>query len=138
MTIYIILLLISIVCFSVLWNRISLKIPRLAAISDDVITARFEEDSARFRLLLSNLRLLYREGKLKRFFWRLLAKLIRRTHIVLLRLDNGAVSLLEHIKSRAEDAGGAVGEAGKPEVIISGRIPRRSAAGMNASPERAK
>lgn len=104
---------VSIICFYILGHRISLKIPQLAAISDEVITARFEEDSAKLRLLLLNFKSFYREGKFKIFFWSFSAKIVRRLHIALLRLDNGAVTLLERIKVRVGET-----NAGKGDIPV--------------------
>lgn len=98
MIIFILLLGLSFACFFILGHRVSQKIPQLAAVPDQVITARFEEDSARIRLLILNVRAFYRDGKFKALFWDYTEKAFRRLHITLMRLDNLVVSILERVK----------------------------------------
>lgn len=119
MIIFLLLLGISCACFFVLSRKISLKIPELIAIPDQVITVRLEEDSARLRLLILNIRAFYGDGRIKLFFWEFTEKTFRRLHITLLRVDNLVVGLIERVKSRT----GARSEKG------SGEIPETNTAG---------
>ena len=84
-----------------LWYRISVKIPELIAIPDEVITARLEEDSAKLRLFLLHLKFYYREKKYEEVFWRMLSKTLYKFHIGLMRLDNGTMGLLKRVRLHA-------------------------------------
>lgn len=86
-----------------LWYKISLKIPELVAIQDQVITQRFHEDSARLRLFMLHLKTYYREGRYKPVFWNFIAKNLYRLHLVLMRLDNGTAALLKRVRAQIED-----------------------------------
>ena len=81
-----------------LWYRVSVRLPQLIAIPDQVITERLREDSARFRLFFLHLRLWYREGHYGESVRIFFGKTLYRFHIVLLRLDNGTMALLKKVK----------------------------------------
>lgn len=89
-----------------LWYRVSAKLPELIAIPDQVITARFHEDSARFRLFVLNFKTWYREQHYQEIFWRILAKTLYKMHIFLLRLDNGIAGLLKRVREGEKFFGG--------------------------------
>lgn len=89
-----------------LWYRISVKIPELIAIPDEVITARLEEDSAKLRLFLLHLKIFYREKRYEEIFWRILGKTLYKIHIGLMRLDNGMVNLLKRIRVHSTNLNG--------------------------------
>lgn len=83
-----------------LWYRISLKIPQLTAIPDQVIADRFYEDSAKIRLFLMHFKAWYEEKRHIVFFWKFFAKTLYKIHILLLRLDNTLVAWFK--KSRGD------------------------------------
>jgi len=85
---------------TVLWYRVSLKLPELVAIPDMVITERLQQDSAKLRLFLLRLKSLYHERRIIETFYRFFAKILYRLHIVVLRLDNNLVSYLKKIHSK--------------------------------------
>ncbi len=99
MLVDVILAVVFLASAAIFWYRVSLKIPELVAIPDQVITERLEEDSARLRLFLLKIKIYYREGKHKQVFWTFLAKLFYRIHLFLLRLDNGIVVWLKEIRT---------------------------------------
>lgn len=81
-----------------LWYRVSQKIPQLAAIPDQVITEGLQEDSARLRFFLLHFWTFYREKYYQDIFWKFVAKALYRLHIILLRLDNLFVRLLQQVR----------------------------------------
>ena len=85
-----------------LWHRLSLKLPELIAIPDQVITERLYEDSARLRLFVLHLKTYYREGTYKRVFWKYIAKILQKTHLSLMRLDNWVVQHSRSLKQNGE------------------------------------
>lgn len=93
-----------------LWYRISLKLPQLIAVPDEVITARFQEDSARLRLRLINLKILYNERRVEKSLWRLWGKILYRLHIILLRFDNTITASLKRLRERSGYINGNGGE----------------------------
>lgn len=99
------LLIVFAVSLFLLWYRVSLKIPEVMAIPDEVITARLYEDSARLRLFILHIKTYYREEQYKPYLWNLLLKTIYRLHLILLRSDNAVVSYLKSIRARAEKEG---------------------------------
>lgn len=99
----------------IFWYRLSLKIPELIAIPDQVITERLEEDSAGMRLFLLRLKTYYREGRHKQVFWSFLGKVFYRIHLLLMRTDNGTVVLLKKIRAH----GGMVN--GNGNTILKGK-----------------
>ena len=88
-----------------LWYLISKKIPELVAIPDDVIAWRLKEDSARVRVFLLRFKSFYTEGQIKEFFWSVVAKILHRTHIILMRTDNSMVSLLKRVRGNGNGHG---------------------------------
>lgn len=102
----IILVIIFIAGIVILWHRLSARIPELIAVPDQVITARLEEDSARVRLFIMHLKVYYREKRYEETFFRILGKAFYRVHIILLRLDNGAVNWLKKIRAKQGVNGG--------------------------------
>src|SRR3989344_3957974 len=93
-----------------LWYRVSARIPELIAIPDEVITARLEEDSAKLRLFLLQIKSYYREEKYKHTFWRVWGKTLYKVHIGLLRLDNGTLNLLKRTRERTGVVNGLNGK----------------------------
>ena len=92
----------------VLWYRVSLKIPQVVAIPDQVITERLHEDSAKARLFILQLKTYYREGQYKPYLWNFLLKSLYRLHLVLLKTDNAVVLYLKSVRTKAESEGIAV------------------------------
>ena len=117
MTVDIILVVLFITSIFFLWYKVSQKIPELIAIPDQVITARFEEDSAKFRIFIVHLKSYYLEGRYKETFFRILGKALYRIHIIFLRLDNGVASLLKKIRARQEVNGGNGNGVISPEIL---------------------
>ena len=100
------------------WYRLSLKIPELIAIPDQVITERLEEDSAGIQLFLLRIRTYYREGKHKQVFWSFLGKTFYRIHLLLMRMDNRTVVLLKKIRTH----GGIVnGNGGSGNTTVNSK-----------------
>jgi hypothetical protein len=89
----------------VLWYRVSLKIPQVVAIPDQVITERLHEDSAKLRLFILHIKTYYREGQYKPYLWNFLLKTLYRLHLVLLKTDNVLGSYLKSIRAKAEKEG---------------------------------
>jgi len=128
-----------------LWYRISEKIPELIAIPDEVIVARLHEDSARVRIFLLHARTFWREPRYREALWRFCEKIIQRTHILLMRMDNGLMSLLKKVRSYAGIAN-ADGmeervsadeekkEAFYEQFIAAAEPPRANFASMDRSP----
>lgn len=113
------LLFIFFVSIIILWYRITIKIPELIAVPDEVIAARLEEDSAKIRLFFLHFRVFFREKRYKKVFLRACEKMLHRIHIIIMRLDNSIVALLK------KTSGGSNGEvpASKPiEEEKSNRI----------------
>ncbi|MBI2121500.1 MAG: hypothetical protein HYT98_00095 [Candidatus Sungbacteria bacterium] len=92
-----------------LWYLVSKRIPVLVAIPDDVIAKRLEEDSARIRVFLLRLKSFYTEGRIKDFFWGIVAKILHRSHIILMRVDNRTVSLLKRVRGNGGSQGASNG-----------------------------
>lgn len=82
-----------------LWHRISLKIPELVAIPDEVIIGRLHEDSAKIRVFLLSIRRHWQEGNFRQFFLRRAEKALCRAHIFILRTDNGTMALLKKVRT---------------------------------------
>lgn len=82
-----------------LWYRITLKIPELVAVPDQVITERLHEDSAQIRLFILHLKTFYKEAQYKDVFYVFLEKLLYKFHIVILRIDNAVVRALKGVKT---------------------------------------
>lgn len=101
MTIDIIFAISFVISVYLLWYRISIKIPQLIAIPDQVITERFHEDSAWLRLFILHIKLYYKEGKYKQVFWNFLGKTLYKLHLLLLRIDNNIVVFLKIIRIKS-------------------------------------
>lgn len=99
-----------------LWYRLSLKIPELVAIPDQVITERFHEDSARLRLFVLHIKTYYREEKHKLIFWKFIGKTLYKFHLLLLRVDNGTVSVLRKVKEHGVAINGRNEENSAPKI----------------------
>lgn len=106
-----------------LWYLISKKIPELVAIPDDVIARRLEEDSARVRVFLLRFKSFYTEGRIKEFFWSIVAKILHRTHIVLMRVDNGTVALLKRVRGNGNGSGKVSGMTVGEEEMQNPSVP---------------
>ncbi|QQG45366.1 MAG: hypothetical protein HYW89_00295 [Candidatus Sungiibacteriota bacterium] len=91
-----------------LWYRISEKIPELVAIPDEVITARFEEDSAKLRLFILNIKTWYKERHYEYTLWKIASRALYRLHLFLLRADNNTVSLLKKTRENLGAANGNI------------------------------
>lgn len=81
----------------ILWYRITIKIPELIAVPDEVITARLEEDSAKIRLFFLHFKVFFREKRYKKIFLRMCGKMLHRIHIIIMRLDNTLIALLKKL-----------------------------------------
>lgn len=92
--------LIFLASIATLWYRVSIRIPELVAIPDMVITERLLQDSAKMRLFILRLKSLYHERRITESFYRFLAKIVYRLHIMILRFDNSLVSYLKKIHSK--------------------------------------
>lgn len=88
-----------------LWRSIMRKIPELAAIPDEEISVLLEENTAKlhwFILHIFHFRIFYRERHYQDKFWNFSAKVIFKIHILILRLDNGLMSILKRIRTNRE------------------------------------
>ncbi len=99
MIIDITLLLIFLAGAGGLWYKVTQKIPELVAIPDSVITERLQEDSAKVRIFLLHLKTFYREAKYKEIFLKIVGRALYKFHIIVLRIDNFLVRLLQKIKT---------------------------------------
>ena len=89
----------------ILWQRVTRKIPELAAIPDKEVSVLLEENTAKlYRLILHvfHFRIFYRERHYQDKFWNFAVKVIFRVHILLLRLDNGLMGILKRIRINRE------------------------------------
>lgn len=102
-----------------IWYRVSLKLPELIAIPDQVITERLHEDSAKLRLFVLHIKMYYREERYKPVFWRFAGKTLYRFHLALLRLDNWTSVALRNIRARGVAVNGN-GNGNSAEVRSSG------------------
>lgn len=117
-----------------LWYRLSLKIPELVAIPDQVITERFHEDSARLRLFVLHIKTYYREEKHKLIFWKFIGKTLYKFHLLLLRVDNGTVSVLRKVKEHGvaingrneENASAIIARHSRVEEVVVRKARTRS------------
>ena len=98
-----------------LWYRVSLRLPELIAIPDQVITERLHEDSARLRLFLLHLKKYYKEERHKEVFWIYLSKILYKTHLFLMRMDNWVVGVLRNARQNGEGVEKEVKEPSGPE-----------------------
>lgn len=112
MILNIVLAIVFVGSLSLFWYKVSLKIPHLVAVPDQVITQRLQEDSARLRLFLFHLRTYYREGGHKIAFWRFAGKAVYKIHLFLLRFDNRMVAVLQKIRTRGVAVNGKDNENG--------------------------
>lgn len=111
MALTIILFFIFLGSLGVLWYRISLKIPELVAIPDQVITERLHEDSAQVHLFVLHIKTFYREGKFREMFTEFIAKVLYKLHIGLLRFDNTLIEFLRKLRE-----GGAMVNGSMPNI----------------------
>ncbi len=94
---------------ALLWRSVRAYVPRLVVLSEHEITERLHEDSARFLLILMHFRTFWRGRHYRDFFLHLVGKIILKSHILILRLDNALVRLLQKIRSAGAFANGANG-----------------------------
>ena len=89
-------------CASVvaLWYWLSQKVPELVAISDALIQQQLQEESAKLHLVILNFRTFWKERHFRDILLQFAAKLLYKTHIGLLRIDNRLVSLLQKMRVR--------------------------------------
>ncbi len=90
--------LIFLVSLSVLWFKVSEKIPKLSLVPDSLISQSFKRDSAKIRLFLLHLKSFYKEKYYRDIFFDFLGKTLHRLHIVIMRLDNIVVSFVKRMK----------------------------------------
>lgn len=80
------------------WYLISIRIPELVAIPDEVIGARLEDQSAKVRLFLLHFKTWFREKRYKILLLNVAGKALYRLHILLLKIDNALAALLKKIR----------------------------------------
>ena len=85
----------SIIAF---WYRLSIKIPELIAVPDEVIAMRLEEDSAKIQLFFLHFKVFFREKWYKKNFFRICERTLHRMHIIAMRFDNAMVRLLKKVR----------------------------------------
>ena len=89
-----------------LWKRIAQKIPALAMIPDQEVSVLLEQNTAklhRFLLHIFHFRIFYRERHYQDKFWGFAAKFLFKIHILILRFDNGLMSLVKKMRMSNED-----------------------------------
>ena len=96
------LLVVFIASAIVVWYRVSVKIPELAAVPEDVLAEQFYRDSAKVRFFIRRARDFYQEKQYQEIILRFSSRTLYKTHIILLRLDNGIVRLLKKIREKKE------------------------------------
>lgn len=101
MALDIILLSLLFVSTCMLWYRISIKIPELIAVPDEVIAARLEEDSAQVRLFFLHFKSFFREKRYKKSVFRACEKILHKVHIIMMRADNAVMSLLKKMRENS-------------------------------------
>ena len=84
------------------WYRVSLKIPELVAVPDEVIAQRLHEDSAKVRLFILHFKTFYKERRYIDVVWSFLLKLFYKFHLVLLRADNFITGVLRIIHEKKQ------------------------------------
>lgn len=94
-----------------LWYLVSIKIPELVAIPDQVIAERLAEDSAKFRLFILHFKSFFLEKRYKKILLNFLEKLLYRFHIFILRLDNITVSFLKTVRENGNVNGATNGSS---------------------------
>lgn len=82
-----------------IWYHLSLKIPELVAVPDEVIVERLHEDSAKISIFLLQFKTFLREGHYRIWLWKFCEKIFYRLHILFLRVDNSTVALLQKIRT---------------------------------------
>lgn len=89
----------------VLRQRISEKIPELTLVPDQDLSVLVEENTAKLQLFFLHLfhfRSFYRERHYHEKVRAVVAKLLLKFHIFLLRIDNGLMSLIKRVKNGNE------------------------------------
>lgn len=81
-----------------LWYRLSEKIPALVAVPDQVISDNFKEESAKVRLFILHLKTFYKEKHFREELLNFVYKILQRTHILLMKADNGLTRLLKSMR----------------------------------------
>lgn len=98
MAVDIIFIVVFLSSISALWYLVSRRIPELNAVPDYVMSARFEEDSAKLRLFILHFKIFFREKRYKYIILNFLGKVVYKIHIFLLRFDNLVIVLLKKIR----------------------------------------
>lgn len=88
-----------------LWQRISKKIPELTLIPDQDLSILLEQNTEKFQRFLLHVfhfRLFYRERHYHEKARLLIAKMLYRLHIAILRLDNRMILVIKRIRMKNE------------------------------------
>lgn len=135
MTIDILLGLIFVSSGIILWSRIARKMPEVAMIPHTVITEQLATSRRRFHIVLLHIlhfRTLYREHHYQDRFWQIIAKIVYRMHILLLRMDNRLVGILRRVRAAPEvESKGEMGENYWRDLKVREEIPREPGKAMN-------
>jgi hypothetical protein len=107
-----------------LWHRISVKIPELIVIPNDVITAGLKNDSAKFRVLVLRVKAAYEEKRLRAGLLKVLGKVLHRFHIVIMRLDNWLLARLKKIREKGYYSGNGAVSSGVADNAFSAESSR--------------
>lgn len=105
MTIDILLGLMFVSSGIILWSRIARKLPEVAMIPHTVITEELATSRRRFHIVILHIlhfRTLYQGRHYQDRFWQVIAKMVYRVHILLLRMDNSLVNVLRRVRAVSE------------------------------------
>lgn len=90
----------------VLGSMLSRKLREANQIPDHIIARHLQENPPRlqvFALHLFHFRFFYREGRYQEKFWNVIAKILYKVHIFLLKADNSLVRALKRVKAVDEE-----------------------------------
>ena len=98
MFINIILLVIFLGSLFAVWYKISQRIPRLIAVSDEAIASYLKEESSKLHFFAVEIKSFYKDKRYKEWLRDVWAKLLYRFHILLLRVDNKITTVLKDLR----------------------------------------
>lgn len=94
------------------------KMPQLAAIPEYIIAERLHARSAKFRLFIFHFKSFFRERRYWEVILRITGKTLYRIHIVVMRVDNGLVTLLKKLRANGFAHGNGISSvAGSHEYL---------------------
>jgi len=88
-----------------LWKSLRGVIPQALSVSDEAFMARFEEDAKKNLFWKALFRFYHGEIEYAVFFRRRLGRVLYRSHIMLLRLDNWVFAKYNRVRSAGGESG---------------------------------